>query len=48
MDSTPAKDFARTTDSETETVNVSVVTRNGSSVYTVGANVLPATAETAG
>ncbi|MFW0769247.1 hypothetical protein ACLRGH_04375 [Arthrobacter koreensis] len=48
VDSTPAKDFARTTDTETETVNVSVVTRNGSSVYTVGANVLPATAETAG
>lgn len=45
VDSTPAKDFARTTDSETETANVSVITREGSSIYTVGANVLPGTAE---
>lgn len=48
VDSTPTKDFARTTGSETETVNVSVITRDGSSIYTVGANVLPGTAETAG
>lgn len=48
VDSTPAKDFARTTGPDTETVNVSVVTRDGTSIYTVGANVLPATAETAG
>ena len=48
VDSTPAKDFARTTESETETVNVSVITRDGNSIYTVGANVLPGTAETAG
>lgn len=48
VDSTPAKDFARTTGSETETANVSVTTRDGSSIYTVGANVLPGTAETAG
>ncbi|MBF4994846.1 hypothetical protein ITX31_12085 [Arthrobacter gandavensis] len=48
VDSTPAKDFARTADTETETVNVSVITRNGSSIYTVGANVLPATVESAG
>lgn len=47
VESTPAKDFARTTGSETETANVSVTTRNGSSIYTVGANVLPGTAETA-
>lgn len=45
VDSTPAKDFARTSGSETETANVSVVTREGSSIYTVGANVLPGTAE---
>lgn len=45
VDSTPTKDLARTTGEETETVNVSVVTRDGESVYTVGANVLPATAE---
>ena len=47
VDSTPAKDFARTTGSETETANVSVTAREGSSIYTVGANVLPGTAETA-
>ncbi|MFZ3452784.1 hypothetical protein [Arthrobacter sp. 7Tela_A1] len=45
VDSTPTKDLARTTGEETETVNVSVVTRDGETVYTVGANVLPATAE---
>ena len=45
VDSTPAKDFARTTESETETANVSVITREGKSIYTVGANVLPGTAE---
>lgn len=48
VDSTPAKDFARTTGAETETANVSVITRDGSSIYTVGANVLPGAAETAG
>ncbi len=47
VDSTPAKDFARTAGSETETANVSVTSRDGSSVYTVGANVLPGAAETA-
>ena len=48
VDSTPAKDFARTTRSEAETAHVSVTSRDGSSIYTVGANVLPGTAETAG
>ena len=43
--STSTKDFARTTGAETETANVSVVTRDGKAVYTVGANVLPESAE---
>lgn len=45
VDSTSTKDFARTSGAETETANVSMVIREGQTVYTVGANVLPETAE---
>ncbi|WP_312178651.1 hypothetical protein [Arthrobacter sp.] len=45
VDSTVSKDFARTTGAVTETANVSVVSRDGKAVYTVGANVLPESAE---
>ncbi|MBD8044961.1 hypothetical protein H9638_14210 [Arthrobacter sp. Sa2BUA2] len=45
VDSTSTKDFARTTGAETETANVSMVIREGQTVYTVGANVLPESAE---
>ena len=45
VDSTSTKDFARTTGTETETANVSMVSREGQTIYTVGANVLPESAE---
>lgn len=45
VDSTSTKDFARTSGAETETANVSMVSRDGQTVYTVGANVLPESAE---
>lgn len=45
VDSTSTKDFARTAGTETETANVSAVTRDGKTVYTVGANVLPESAK---
>ena len=45
VDSTSTKDFARTSGAETETANVSMVIREGHTFYTVGANVLPESAD---
>ena len=45
VDTTSTKDFARTSGTETETANVSMVSREGQTIYTVGANVLPESAE---